>query len=307
MHYTLHQLRVFLKVSEHESITRASEELLLSQPAVSIQLKKFQDQFEIPLTEVVGKQLFITDFGKEIAEAAQKILDEVDAINYKTMLFKNQLAGSLKISVASTGKYVMPYFLSDFMAEHKGVDLSMDVTNKTIVVQSLENNEVDFALVSVIPDQFKTNKVQLLQNKLYLIGSPRIIPEKSMSVKKLFERFPLLFREEGSATRAAMESFLQENKIPINKKMKFKSNEALKQAAIAGLGFSIMPLIGIKNALNNGDLAVIPHKKLPIITHWHLIWLKAKKLSPVATAFLEFIQTEKKRIVEEVFAWYEGY
>lgn len=307
MHYTLHQLRVFLKVSEHESITRASEELLLSQPAVSIQLKKFQDQFDIPLTEVVGRQLFITDFGKEIAEAAQKILDEVDAINYKTMLFKNQLAGSLKISVASTGKYVMPYFLSDFMAEHKGVDLSMDVTNKTIVVQSLENNEVDFALVSVIPDQFKTNKVQLLQNKLYLIGSPRIIPEKSMSVKKLFERFPLLFREEGSATRAAMESFLQENKIPINKKMKFKSNEALKQAAIAGLGFSIMPLIGIKNALNNGDLAVIPHKKLPIITHWHLIWLKAKKLSPVATAFLEFIQTEKNRIVEEVFAWYEGY
>ena len=115
MHYTLHQLQVFFKVTQTKSITKASEELNLTQPAVSIQLKNFQNQFEIPLTEVVGRQLFVTDFGKEIAIAAEKILDEVYAINYKTMAYKGQLAGRLKISVVSTGKYVIPYFLADFL------------------------------------------------------------------------------------------------------------------------------------------------------------------------------------------------
>ena len=307
MHYTLHQLQVFLKVAEHQSITKASEELLLSQPAVSIQLKKLQDQFTIPLTEVVGRQLYITEFGEEIVKAAEKIIKEVEAINYKALQFKNQLAGKLTISVASTGKYVMPYFLSDFMRQHKGVNLSMDVTNKSYVVESLKKNEVDFALVSVIPDEFSTENIELLQNKLYLVGSPKIKPEKKASIKKLFEEFPLLYREEGSATRAAMESFLVKNNIPTYKKMQFKSNEALKQAAIAGLGYSIMPLIGIKNALRNGDLEIIPRRGLPIVTQWNLIWLKAKNLSPVATEYLKFIRQEKTRIVKEIFDWYESY
>lgn len=305
MNYTLHQLRVFLKVYENQSVTRAAEELLMTQPAVSIQLKNFQDQFSIPLTEVVGRQLYITDFGKEIAEAAEKILNEVDAINYKTMAFKNQLAGRLKISVASTGKYVMPYFLSDFMRQNRGVDLVMDVTNKTYVVQSMERNEVDFALVSVIPDQLKTNSIQLLQNKLYLVGSTKL--EKKTPKRKIFEEYPLLYREQGSATRNAMENFIKENKLPTYKKMELTSNEATKQAVIAGLGYSVMPLIGIKNALRNGDVEIIPYKGLPIITHWNLIWLKAKKLSPVANAFLEYIEAEKDRIIQETFAWYEEY
>ena len=174
MNYTLHQLRVFLKVAENQSITKASEELCLTQPAVSIQLKKLQDQFSIPLTEVIGRKIYITDFGKEIAAAAENILNQVDAINYKTMQYKDQLAGKLRVSVASTGKYVMPYFLSGFMNAHRGVDLNMDVTNKTYVVKSLENNEVDFSLVSIIPDQLDIYQEPLLQNKLFLVGSPKL-------------------------------------------------------------------------------------------------------------------------------------
>ena len=145
MNYTLNQLRIFLKIAEKQRITKASEELHLTQPAVSIQLKNFQNQFPIPLTEVVGRQLFITDFGEEIAEAAKRILREVESINYKLLGFQGELAGKLKISVVSTGKYVMPYFLSGFIREHTGVDLIMDVTNKARVVESLEENEVDFA------------------------------------------------------------------------------------------------------------------------------------------------------------------
>ncbi|MDB4655432.1 LysR family transcriptional regulator [Flavobacteriales bacterium] len=307
MNYTLHQLKVFLKVAEHESITRASEALFLTQPAVSIQLKKLQEQFTIPLTEVVGRQLYVTDFGKEIAIAAERILDEVDAINYKTIQYKNQLGGRLKISVASTGKYVMPYFLSDFMGQHKGVDLIMDVTNKTFVVKSLEQNEVDFALVSVIPDQLKTDSLPLLKNKLFLVGSPKLKEQGKITKKQIFQNFPLLFREPGSATRNAMEEFIRVNDLPILKKVELTSNEAVKQAVIAGLGYTVMPLIGIKNELANGDIEIIPYKGLPITTQWNLIWLKSKKLSPVATAFLDYLREEKARITQNTFGWYEDY
>ena len=307
MHYTLHQLEVFLKVSELGSITRASEELFLSQPAVSMQLKKFQEQFSIPLTEVIGRQLYVTDFGREIAVAAERILGEVEAINYKTKEYQETLSGKLKVSVASTGKYVMPYFLSDFMAEHRGVDLMMDVTNKATVVQSLENNKVDFALVSVIPDQLKTNCETLLTNKLYLVGSPKLHLKDGLSNKKKFEQFPLLFRESGSATRLAMEGFVKKNKLPTFKTMELTSNEAVKQAVIAGLGYSVMPLIGIKNELEQNELEIIPYKGLPIVTEWNLIWLKAKKLSPVTSAFLDFIRLERDRIAHDTFGWYEKY
>ncbi len=307
MNYTLHQLNIFLKVAEYQSITKASEELCLTQPAVSIQLKKFQDQFSIPLTEVVGRQLYVTDFGREIALAAGKILGEVEAINYRTLAYQNQVAGKLKVSVASTGKYVMPYFLADFMRNHPGVDLIMDVTNKTYVVQSLDRNEVDFALVSVIPDQFKTERVQLLQNKLYLVGSTGLRRERESKGRKIFEEYPLLYRETGSATRNAMEEFIRDQRLPTYKKIELTSNEAVKQAVLAGLGYTIMPLIGIKNELKNGDLEIVPFEGLPILSHWNLIWLRAKKLSPVASAFLKFIREAKDRIVKETFDWYEKY
>jgi DNA-binding transcriptional LysR family regulator len=307
MNYTLHQLQIFLKIVQERSITKASEALYLTQPAVSIQLKKFQDQFSIPLTEVVGRQLYITDFGKEIAEAAEKIINEVEAINYKTMSFQGQLAGRLKISVVSTGKYVIPYFLSDFMKSNKGVDLVLDVTNKSRVVRSLENNEVDFSLVSVIPKHLKLNKVQLMQNKLFLTASTRFNFDSKSARDKMFQEHPLIYREEGSATRNAMEQFLSRNNLPTQKKMTLTSNEALKQAVIAGLGLSIMPVIGIKSALMNNELQILPFKGLPIVSHWHLIWLKAKNLSPTAEAYLDFLKTEKDRIIEEQFSWFENY
>lgn len=307
MHYTIHQLKIFTKINEYQSITKASEELCLTQPAVSIQLKKFQEQFTIPLTEVIGRQLYVTDFGIEIAATASKILEQLEAIEYKTKAYQNHLAGILKISSASTGKYVMPYFLYDFLNLHRGIDLKMDVTNKSYVIESLKANEIDMALVSVIPEELDTNQIELIKNKLYLVGSPKIHQKIKKSNKKFFSEHPLLFREEGSATRNAMEKFIHEQKLPVYKKIVLTSNEATKQAVIAGLGYSIMPLIGIKNELRNGDLEIIPVKGLPITTDWNLIWLKSKNLSPAASAFLEFLKHEKERIKNEIFDWYEKY
>lgn len=307
MEYTLHQLKIFIKVAEHQSITKASADLYLTQPAVSIQLKKFQEQFAIPLTEVIGKKLFVTDFGMEIAASARKILDEIEAINYKTKSYKGQLAGRLRISTASTGKYVMPFFLSDFLRQNPAVDLIMDVTNKNQVVKNLEQNEVDFSLVSVVPEHLNLNKVPLLQNRLYLVGGTRIQRNPKMPVRKLLEQHPLLYREFGSATRNAMEQFIEKEQWPNYKQIELTSNEALKQALIAGLGYSIMPLIGIKNELKSNELEIIPYKGLPIVSHWNLVWLSAKRLSPIAEAYLTFIQREKDRIIDEVFPWFEIY
>jgi len=307
MHYTLHQLEIFHKIAELKSVTKASQELFLTQPAVSIQLKKFQDQFEIPLFEVIGRRLFITEFGEEIAKAAQKILSEVTAINYKALSFKGEVSGKLKIAIVSTAKYAMPYFLTDFIKAHKGVDLVMDVTNKAEVMRSLENNEVDFAMVSTIPKTAKIDRIELMENKLYLVGGRQYRNVGKNITVKAFERLPLIYREHGSATRNAMERFIASHKISTYKKMELTSNEALKQAVIAGLGFSIMPLIGIKNELSTGDLQVLPVKNLPMITNWNLIWLSSKNLSTVGKHFVDHITKNKASIMEKHFKWFRKY
>lgn len=307
MNYTLNQLQIFLKIVQTQSVTKASEELHLTQPAVSIQLRNFQDQFDIPLTEVVGRKIYITDFGLEIAEAAENIINQVYAINYKTLAYKGQLTGRLKISVVSTGKYVMPYFLTNFMQQHSGIELMMDVTNKNKVVKSLENNEVDFALVSILPNTLNIEKLDLLQNKLYLVGNTETKFKKGTTIKDVFKDLPLLFREKGSGTRQTMENFIERNNISVLKKMELTSNEAVKQSLLAGLGYSIMPLIGIKNELHNNELQIISIKGLPIITTWSLIWLKGKKHSPVSKSFLEYLNNEKAQIVQDKFSWYEQY
>ncbi len=307
MNYTLNQLKIFYKIAQNQSITKAAEELHLTQPAVSIQLKNFQDQFSIPLTEVVGRQLYVTDFGREIAEAAEQILHQVQAINYKTHAFEGKIAGRLTISTVSTAKYVMPYFLTDFMEANPGVDLVMDVTNKQKVIRSLEENEVDFAMVSVLPDHLKIDRVELMQNKLFLVGGTVRKRPKNRSATRILKEEPLIIREPGSATRNAMESFMGDKQIQNPRKLELTSNEALKQAVIAGLGYSIMPLIGLKNELKNKDLEIIPMRGLPVITHWNLIWQQSKKLSPTARAFLEYIREEKDRIIAERFDWFEKY
>jgi len=307
MNYTLHQLQIFLKICQIQSITKASEELHLTQPAVSIQLKNFQDQFPIPLTEVVGRKLYVTEFGKEIAQAAEKIIEEVNAINYKTLNYQGELSGRLKLSIVSTGKYVIPFFLSEFIKLNPGVELIIDVTNRSRVLESLESNEVDFALVSVLPKKLKVKNIELMQNSLYFIGSSQLNFEKPNDKKSLFENTPIIYREQGSATRTAMEKFITANKFSVRKKIELTSNEAVKQAVLSGLGCSIMPLIGIKNDLKNNDLQIIPVKGLPIITTWNLIQLESKKLSPVALAYLDFVNSKKEAIIKEKFAWINDY
>jgi DNA-binding transcriptional LysR family regulator len=301
MNYTLHQLEIFKKIVDLKSVTKASEQLFLTQPAVSIQLKNFQDQFKLPLFEIVGRKLYITEFGEEIGKAANKILNEVEAINYKSSLFEGKLAGKLKLSVVSTAKYSIPYFLTNFIKKNDKVDITMDVTNKMSVIRALENNECDFAMVSTIPKKLKIDSIELMKNQMFFVaGKDYDASEKSIELKDL-NKSMFLFRENGSATRLAMEKYLIKHKIEILKKMELTSNEAVKQAIIAGLGISLMPIIGIQESLQNGDLKILKIKDLPIETNWNLIWLKTKNLSNVAKAFKAYIIENKEEIIENNF------
>jgi len=300
MNYTISQLKIFLKIVEHGSITKASEELHLTQPAVSIQLKNFQKNFKYALTEIINKKLFVTDFGKEIALAAQNILTELETINYKSVGYNSDLSGKLKLSIVSTGKYIMPYFLAPFLSKYEAVDLELDVTNKSKVVTSLEKNEIDFALVSILPENIQINKIDLIENQLMLVGNSSIVQEIEKN-KRSIASTPFIFREIGSGTRQTMERFIIKNKFETKKKITLTSNEAVKQAVLAGMGISIMPIIGIKSELASGELEIIKVKGLPIKTTWSLIWLKEKKLSPIAQGYIEFLKANKAEIIEEQF------
>jgi len=297
MNYTLNQLRIYLKITQTGSITKSAEQLNLTQPAISIQLKNFQQQFDYPLIEIIQRRIHVTALGKEIALAAESIISEIDNINYRSQNFKNNLAGHLRISIVSTGKYIMPYFLSDFLKNNVNIDLTMDVTNKSKVIQSLLDNEIDFALVSILPDDIQVEKFNLIPNELYLVGNKEVGP--NIKIEEQLASTPFIFREKGSGTRQVMEKFIAKNKIKIKKKLELTSNEAVKHAIISGLGYSIMPLIGIRNEIQNGLLKIIPIKGLPLKTTWQLIWLKEKRLTPIAESYLKYLELEKNNIISK--------
>lgn len=305
MNYTLHQLKVFLKIVEFKSITKASDALHLTQPAVSIQLKRLQDQFEIPLTEVIGRQLYVTDFGNQIAQVSKNILKEAEAIKTTIDQYNGLLTGKIDVSVVSTGKYIFPYFLQGFMEKYPGVEMTVDVSNRARVIESLGNNESDFALVSVLPDSIPVEKIDLMENRLFMVGSSRFHNKKINPASLKNET--LIFREKGSATRKAMEEFLNEYNIKSNKSMELVSNEAVKQAVLAGIGFSIMPLIGLRNELANESIKIFPMKGLPKITNWNLIYDERKKLSPASGELINFITLQKQSVVQEYFDFQSMY
>lgn len=288
MNFTLHQLQVFRKVAELQSITKAAEALHLSQPAVSIQLRNFQDQLDVPLTELVGRRLYITPFGVEMARMADKILLEVENIRHHTQALQGRLSGRLLVSSVSTGKYLMPFLLSGFLKKHPEVELVLEVTNKSQVLEQLERNEIDFALISLMPGQMQLESISLMPNELLAVARSEDLGSKDP--QSWIATQPFIFRETGSATRQLAENYFREQGFSVRRKLELMSNEAVKQAVLAGLGWSIMPKIGIRQELETGELQSLNLPGLPITTNWNLVWRSGKKLSPVAEAYKQYLE-----------------
>jgi DNA-binding transcriptional LysR family regulator len=309
MNFTLHQLKVFTQIVKSRSVSKAAELLHMTQPAVSIQLRNLQDQFEIPLTEVIGRKLHITDFGFEMARQAEEILQSVAEIQQKAQQYKGLLAGALRIDSVSTGKYILPHFLTGFLKKNPYIDLSLEVSQRENVIRSLEENRVDFALVSVVPEHLEVNEEQLMPNRLFLVASAGFSVQEADTEEPVpWQHLPIILREKGSGTRWILEQHIHRHHInPPQVKFELASTEAVKQAVVAGLGVSVLSVYAMKFELKENILSVIPFPGFPLLNQWRLIWLKDKKLSPVAQAYLEYIRTEKGRIYENNFKWAEAY
>lgn len=305
MDFNLRQLELFCSVVEHKSITKASIELDLTQPAISIQLKKLQENFQLSLIEIHGKKVFITDFGKTFYKQAKEILKQVEEFKYNIDTLNGELSGKLKISTVSTGKYIMPFYLKDFLNANQKVDLKLDVSNRKEVISALLNHEIDFALVSVLPNEIDFEEIKLMKNPLYLIGPNKKLAKKSFDVQNA--EYPLIYREDGSGTRLVMQRHFELINYSPKIKMELTSNEAVKQAVIAGLGYSMLSLISIKNELKLNELEIIPNVEMRVRSHWRIIWLKKVKMSPVAIAFIQFIKENKNKIYASNFNWIEQF
>lgn len=306
MNFTLHHLKVFLVVAEMKSITLAARVLNMTQPAVSIQLKNLQDQFDLPLTELIGRKLYVTDFGREIENIARRVLNEVDSIKDHSLRFKGVLSGKLRIAAASTGKYILPYYMRNFLAENPHVELDMEVSNKNKVVERLRNNEADFVLLTVMPTDMDLYEEVLMPNRLYLFGASENIHSIQQNTSNtLFRDLPLIFREEGSGTRHVMQQFFQKSNISPRIGLSLNSTEAVKQAVLAGLGYSVLPLVSVVDELMLNKLSIIPVKGFPLRTNWRLVWLQKKQLTAVASAFLSYIKEHKQQIYQTHFSHLE--
>ena len=296
MNYTLHQLRIFTEVVRQGSVTEAARVLNLSQPAVSVQLNKLEQEFPLPLTESVGRGLRPTEFGLTMARMAEDLLKDAEALEATASAHLGLTTGRLRVASVSTGKYVMPYLLTDFMHAHAGLKLLLEVTNRDRVVQSLEDQTVDLALVSVLPDHLPLEVMPIMANRLELVakaglGGCSTAPEEALN------RLPLIVREKGSGTRGVMEAYMDGIGVEPAQRMELTSNEAVKQAVLAGLGQSIMPIIGLRNELNLGQLETIPCDGLPLQTEWSLVWRADRTLPPAARAFLDHLRAHKEHIV----------
>jgi len=302
MNISFQQLRALQLVAEHNSITKAAKSIGMTQPAISIQLKNLQEQFEVPLTEVVGKKIFMTEFGQQLVETADNIFKELNQVEQKMLDLKGLLAGKISISAVSTGKYIIPYLISDFMKLHPHVEISLEVSNRRTVFSHLQKNSTDLAIVSVLPDDFNFEKVTLAKNQWQLACSPENADYyKEQIENNQWQNVPFVLRESGSGTRMMMEKFFNHRNISVRSKMEFATNEAVKQALMAGLGASVLSNFSIYQEKEEGRIVTLDYTGLPIVGTWDLVWLKQKKHSPAVLAFIRWISENKERLFEKHF------
>jgi DNA-binding transcriptional LysR family regulator len=243
-----------------------------------------------------------------MSKIADEILQNVSEIQHKTQIYKGLLAGALKIESVSTGKYILPYYLTGFLRKNPYVDLNLEVSQRENVLRSLTQNTVDLALVSVLPESIEVNEELLMPNRLFPVAASEFFVEDELKKNQMtLQQLPIILREKGSGTRLILEQYIQKNHVKPQVKFELTSTEAVKQAVIAGLGISVMSVHSMRYELKENILTILPFPGFPLQNHWRLIWLKNKKLSPVATAYLAYIKAEKGRIYEKYFKWSENY
>lgn len=290
MHVTLRQLKVFEAVARHLGYTRAAEELHLSQPAVSMQIKQLEDSIGLPLFERLGKKIYLTEAGTELYRCSTSISQELDGVKGILENLKGMSGGRLLVSVASTANSFATRLLGEFSKLHEGITILLDVTNRESLLRQLANNETDLVIMGQPPSNLDLVTEAFMENPLVVIASPDhpLAHKKQVSVAELQEE-TFVVREQGSGTRIAMERYFADLGIHLTTGMEMTSNEAIKQAVEAGLGLGIVSIHTLELELETGRLVVLNAEAFPILRHWYLVHREGKRLSPVAQAFHDFV------------------
>ena len=291
MNFTLRQLEIFQLVAKHLSFTKAAEELFLSQPAVSGQVKQLENTVGLDLYEQLGRKIYLTEAGKLMFEFSTNINTQIKDVKREINNLKGIEGGLLYVSVASTVNYFAARLLSKFCQQHTGIRLHLDVTNRATLIEQLEKNATDLVLMGSLPSDLDLVIEPFMDNPLVIIAPPDhpLVEEKNIPLRKLKDD-KLIMREIGSGTRIAMEQFFLEKKnFKLISTIEMNSNEAIKQSVEAGLGLGIVSIHTIELEREVGRLKVLDVRHFPINRQWYIVHRKGKRLSAAAKLFKQFI------------------
>ena len=293
-HATFRQLEIFEAIARLGSFTRASEELYLTQPTVSMQMKKLTDMVGVPLVEQVGKKLFLTDAGKELAQSCREVFGIMDRFTMSVAEQQGLKKGRLALAAVSTASYFAPRLLGEFSKLYPGVEVSLKVTNREQLLASLADNLADLYILGQPPNDIDVVAKAFMCNPLVVLAAPDhpLAGKKNIPLARLAKE-PWLIREEGSGTRAAIERLFVEEGLEFRPRMALGSNEAIKQAILAGLGIAVMSTHSL--TLNSPDqFAILNVKGFPICRQWYAVYPSGSQLSAVTRTFLDFLLSQDR-------------
>ncbi|MFV1993744.1 MAG: LysR substrate-binding domain-containing protein [Acidiferrobacterales bacterium] len=301
MHLTFRQLSVFEAVARHLSYTRAAEELFLSQPAVSMQIKQLEENLGIALFEKLGKRIFLTEAGREFQTYGRTISQQLNEVEAVLEDLKGMRKGRLVVSVASTANHFATRLLAAFSRQHKDITVHLDVTNRASLLRQLEANETDLVIMGMPPTNMHLATESFMENPLVVIAPPdhALAKQKAIPFTRL-QQETFVVREPGSGTRIAMERFFGEHEVTLTTGMEMTSNEAIKQAVEAGLGLGIVSIHTLELELETRRLVILDAQPFPILRHWYIVHRQGKRLSPVARAFMEYVLSAGKSLFPNV-------
>ena len=299
---TLRQLQVFAAVAKHLSFARAAEELHLSQPAVSMQIKELEAATELPVLERGGRGVRLTSPGEYLLVYAKRVLATLKEAGDLMAKLRRVQGGRVTLGMVSTAEYFLPRLLARFRAQHPAVELRLLVGNREQLVRLLHDNEVDLAVMGRPPRELDTRAEPFAAHPLGVIAAPENpLARRGEIAPKALDQEPFIVREAGSGTRAAMEEFFREHRIAATPIMEMTSNETIKQAVIANMGLAFVSLHTVALELSVGQLALLDVTGLPLVRRWYVVNVQGKTLSPAAEAFRYFILDRAEALLAEQF------
>jgi DNA-binding transcriptional LysR family regulator len=291
---TLRQMEIFLAVAHEQSLAKAAKKLHITQPTVSIQVRKLAEAVGEPLYEVIGKKLKLTSVGNEVVLAGKEIFETIGRLDDKLNNIRGLQAGNLRIAVVSTAKYFVPYVLAPFCELYPGIDVELNVGTRQEIIQRLDNNLDDLYIFSELPENVDISCYPFLPNPIAVIASKDnlLTKRRKLTWDDLAEQ-KFIMREEGSGSLYTVQKHLEKHGLRLPKAMNIQSNEAIKHAVMANMGICILSAHMLVNADTDG-LAQLKVEHFPILSQWQIVHLSQKRLSTVATAFLDFMLREGK-------------